>query len=324
MNRHNLSWIAVLLAALAGAAMAAATSPTASTPASPVKASLELNQQFYYVGDPMQVRITITNTGDAEVANPIKGGLIPPFQVLDADGKPLKSQSGAGSTEPQRPSKLSGKSGYFAIVDLSQPYPALKSRGVFTLRWKSDTLTADDIVVHIIPKFDPAKEYTARFETEEGAFVVDLMKKTAPIAVKAFVDMANAGFYDGLKIHEVRADQLVDGGDPTGTGGGQGPIRYPAELSAIPVVAGTVVMKPAGLAPPANASQFAISLKPEPRWTGQFTVLGQVVEGLDVVKRISNLASTDKPNYRPVTDIHTKHIVIVEKAGASATSTSGS
>jgi len=46
MNRHNLSWIAVLLAALAGAAMAAATSPTASTPASPVKASLELNQQF--------------------------------------------------------------------------------------------------------------------------------------------------------------------------------------------------------------------------------------------------------------------------------------
>jgi len=78
-------------------------------------------------------------------------------------------------------------------------------------------------------------------------------------------------------------------------------------------VAGTVVLKPAGLAPPANSSQFIISLRPEPKWTGQFTVLGQVTDGLDIVRKISNLPSTDRPNFRPMTDIHTLHVTVIEK-----------
>jgi cyclophilin family peptidyl-prolyl cis-trans isomerase len=84
-------------------------------------------------------------------------------------------------------------------------------------------------------------------------------------------------------------------------------------LAAVPVVAGTVVLKPAGLAPPANSSQFIISLRPEPKWTGQFTVLGQVVDGLDTVRKISNLPSTDRPNYRPIKEIHTIRVIVVEK-----------
>jgi cyclophilin family peptidyl-prolyl cis-trans isomerase len=76
-------------------------------------------------------------------------------------------------------------------------------------------------------------------------------------------------------------------------------------LAAIPVVAGTVMMKPAGLAPPANSSQFIISLRPEPKYTGQFTVLGQITDGIEIVKKISNVRSTDRPNYRPIKEIHT-------------------
>jgi len=116
----------------------------------------------------------------------------------------------------------------------------------------------------------------------------------------------------------VRPDQAVAGGDPSGTGAGQAPFRFPAELSALPVLAGTVLLKPAGLAPPANSSQFMIALRPEPRWTGQFTVLGQVIQGLDVVKKISNVPS-EKPSFRPSKEIHTLRVKIVEKESSRAT-----
>jgi cyclophilin family peptidyl-prolyl cis-trans isomerase len=315
MPLFRRSWMVVSALVITGLALAAAAKPAVS---SEVRATLELNQQFYYAGDTFPVRLAITNNGTAEAANPVKGGLLPGFQVLSADGTALQPTGKAGGQEPARPSKLAPKAFYGAIVDLTETFPQLKSRGKFTIRWSADGLATDEIVVHIVPRFDPARDYVARVETEEGTFVIDLLKKTAPIAVKAFVDMANAGFYDGLLIHEVRADQLISGGDPTGTGGGQGAFRYPAELAAIPVVAGTVVLKPAGLAPPSNGSQFAISLRPEPRWTGQFTILGQVVEGLDVVKRISNLPSSDRPSFRPVKDVHTIHVLIQEKSTGTA------
>jgi peptidyl-prolyl cis-trans isomerase A (cyclophilin A) len=303
--------------------MARAADAPPSPQATGVKALLELNQQFYYAGDPLNVRVTIANNGSAEVQNPVKSSIFGSFSVMDADGKRLTRESKPEAQEPSRPSKLEPKAFYGAIADLSQMYPQIKSKGRYTIRWSADGVTSDEFVVTVIPKFDPSKDYLARVETDEGAFVIDLHKRTAPIAVKAFVDLANAGFYDGLLFHQTRGDQAVGGGDPTGTGGGQAPIRYPAELAAIPIVAGSVVLKPAGLAPPANSSQFIISLRPEPSWIGQFTVLGQVVDGLDIVRKISNVPNSERPNYRPLKDVHTLRITIQEKAppGGAGTGT---
>jgi len=309
MPRVISTMFILLMGALGARAIAAPAKPAAGS----VKALLELNQQFYYIGESMNVRVTITNNGDTEVSNPVKSPLLRSFAVLDASGARLEIQGKPNSQEPTRPSKLASKAFYGAVVDLAQLYPQLKTKGRFTIRWSADNVESDAVIVTVIPKFDPSKNYSAKVETEEGAFVIDLMKMTAPIATKAFVDLANAGFYDGLLLHEVRSDQAVGGGDPTGTGGGQAPLRYPAELAAVPVVAGTVVLKPAGLAPPANSSQFIISLRPEPKWTGQFTVLGQVTDGLDVVRKISNLPSTDRPNYRPIKEIHTIRVTVNEK-----------
>jgi cyclophilin family peptidyl-prolyl cis-trans isomerase len=75
-----------------------------------------------------------------------------------------------------------------------------------------------------------------------------------------------------------------------------------------------VLLKPAGLAPPANSSQFVIALRPEPGWIGQFTVMGQVVDGLDIVRKISNVPTSDRPKYKPLKDIHTVRVTIQEKA----------
>lgn len=280
----------------------------------PVKAVLELDQSFYYVGDPFNVRVSINNGGDSEVANPVKGALFGGFVLEGADRKRIEPSGAPSASEPARPAKLASKAFYGTVVDMTKVYPQLKSAGTYTIRWEADGVKSQVIDFKIIPRFDPSKEYEAVVDTEEGSFVINLLKARSPIAVKAFVDMAHAGFYDGLVFHEVRADQAVSGGDPTGNGDGQASFRYPAELAAIPVIAGTVILKPAGFAPPANSSQFVIALRPEPRWTGQFTVLGQVSEGLDVVKKISNVQSSDKPSYRPLKDVHTLRVQIREKA----------
>ena len=317
--------IAAVLVVLTLGAFVARAAAAPAKPAQPatggVGVLMELNQQFYYIGEPLNVRVAISNGGASEVSNPVKGALFSAFSVADSQGKRLEPQAKPEAQEPSRPAKLAPNAFYGAVVDLSQMYPQLRSKGRYSIRWSEDGVASDEIVVTVIPKFDPSKDYIARVETEQGAFVIELLKRTAPIAVKAFVDLANAGFYDGLLLHEARADQVVGGGDPTGTGGGQAPLLYPAELAAIPVVVGSVLLKPAGLAPPANSSQFVIALRPEPGWIGQFTVVGQVVDGLEIVRKISNVATSDKPKYRPMKDIHTVHVTIQEKAAPTGPST---
>ena len=307
----------LFLASAAALALAAVV----AAPASPVKAVLELDQDFYYVGDPFLVRLSIGNDGSAEVANPVKGALFDGFEVTSG-GKRLEPSGKPSAAEPVRPPKLGAKAFYGSVVDLTEVFPQMKNAGAYRLRWSADGVTSEAIELKIIPKFDPAKDYEARIDTEEGSFTIELARGRSPVAVKAFVDLANAGFYDGLLFHDVRPDQAVAGGDPTGTGGGQAPFRYPAELSGSPVLAGTVILKPASLAPPSNSSQFVISLRPEPRWTGQFTILGQVVSGLEVVKKISNVPS-ERPSFRPSKDVHTLKVQIVEK-GAVKSAPSGS
>ena len=312
MRRIAAVMVVLMLGTFAVRAVAGPAKPAAAATGG-VGVLLELNQQFYYIGEPLNVRVAISNNGASEASNPVKGSLFGGFSVADSQGKRLEPQGKPEAQEPSRPAKLAPNAFYGGVVDLSQMYPQLRSKGRFSIRWSSDGVASDEVVVTVIPKFDPSKDYIARVETEQGAFAIELLKRTAPIAVKAFVDLANAGFYDGLLLHEARADQVVGGGDPTGTGGGQAPLLYPAELAAIPVVVGSVLLKPAGLAPPANSSQFVIALRPEPGWIGQFTVVGQVVDGLEIVRKISNVATSDKPKYRPMKDIPTVHVTIQDK-----------
>src|SRR5260370_10638649 len=71
---------------------------------------------------------------------------------------------------------------------------------------------------------DPARKYSATFDTSKGSIVCDLFAKDAPKTVNNFVFLAREGFYNGTVFHRVIADFMVQAGDPTGTGRG-GP-RY--------------------------------------------------------------------------------------------------
>lgn len=303
------------------AALALAFTAGAEDKGTGVKAVLELKNNFFYAGDPFPMRVNIVNAGDKPVANPVKTPIAQGIEVKVAGGDVVKPSGKPKASEPSRPDKLGAQGFYGTVLDLAEMYPELGRPGRFEIRWQADGVTSDTIRATVIPKFDPAKEYRARIETDEGAFVIEFFGAKAPLATKAFVDLANAGFYDGLLIHEVRPDWYVGGGDPSGDGSGGAPLRYPAESSGIPVVAGAVLMKPAGAAPPANGSQFIVMLRPEPTWSGQFTVFGQVVEGLDVVQKISRLPSSqqvNRPFFKPLKDVRTLRVTVTEKAAGAS------
>jgi cyclophilin family peptidyl-prolyl cis-trans isomerase len=311
------------LSVLLAFGLLAAATPTRAevkTPASPVKAALELSQQFYYAGDPFFVRVAIGNDGDKDVKNPVKTPLFQGLKIKRAGGADLEAKGKPDVAEPSRPEMLTSKAFYGTIVDAAKIYPDLQKPGAYELRFAADGLESDTLVVRIIPKYDPQLDYRARIETDQGAFTLEFFRDRSPIAVKAFVDMANAGFYDGLLLNEIRADWLVAGGDPFADNSGRVPFRFPQELSSTPVVAGTVILRPVAAAPPSNSSPFVVMLRPEPSYTGQVTVLGQVVEGLDVVQKLSRLPSSQtatKPFYKPLKDIRIVKVSVSEKTPAA-------
>ena len=217
--------------------------------------------------------------------------------------------------------KLAPNSFYGVVVNLANIYPDLANVGEYEVNWSADGVSSQTLIVRMLPKYDATKQYQAIIDTSEGPIVMDFFPNTSPIAVKAFIDLANAGFYDGLLFHEVRSDWYIVGGDPQYGDAPRSPFIYPAEQSSLPIVAGTVVIKPARPAPPANGSQFMILLRPEPSWTGQVTVLGQVVRGLDTVRKISRVSSTlqsSRPYFKPLEDVRIRKVSIAERPPAQA------
>jgi len=310
-----------LAATIVAVCLAAALAPDARG-AGEIGVRLELSQQFYYENDSLDVRITVRNLTDQKVDNEIRTPLFEGFKVK-RDGKTLKRTGKTSVEEPTRPETLAADAFYGAVVDLVQLYPELAESGTYEVYWSADKIVSDVLVVTIIPRFDPAKEYRAEIHTERGVIQLDLYGKESPIAVKSFIDLANAKFYDGLQVSEVRVDQYIVGGDPRFADGPRQPIQFPAEQSALPLVAGTVVMRPARSAPPANGPTFMILLRPQPDWAGQVTVLGQVTQGLDLVQRLSRLPSTmrnSQPNFKPLQEIRIETVTIHEKKAAPGAS----
>jgi peptidyl-prolyl cis-trans isomerase B (cyclophilin B) len=136
-------------------------------------------------------------------------------------------------------------------------------------------------------KLDPAKTYTATFETSRGKIVCELFVKEAPNTVNNFVFLANEKFYDGTKFHRVIADFMVQGGDPTGTGTGGPGYKFADEMPAGKYrkhQRGSLSMANAG--PNTNGSQFFITHIVTDWLDGKHTVFGQVLSGQEVVDTI--------------------------------------
>jgi peptidyl-prolyl cis-trans isomerase A (cyclophilin A) len=167
----------------------------------------------------------------------------------------------------------------------------------------------------------------ARFETTEGNFTIKLFEKDAPQTVANFVGLAEgtkewtdpatgqkrtSPFYDGIIFHRVIKGFMIQGGDPLGQGTGGPGFKFADEFH--PGLrhdkAGILSMANAG--PNTNGSQFFITLGPTPHLDNRHSVFGEVVEGLDVVKKIGAVATGRQD--RPITPVVINKVTIQRNA----------
>jgi cyclophilin family peptidyl-prolyl cis-trans isomerase len=137
---------------------------------------------------------------------------------------------------------------------------------------------------------------TATLHTNHGAIAIELFDDDAPKTVGNFLKLARDGFYNGVIFHRVIPDFMVQGGDPTGTGSGGPGYQFEDEFNDNKVVRGALAMANAG--PNTNGSQFFITVAPTPHLNNRHAIFGEVVEGYDVVEKISKVPrnSQDRPN----------------------------
>ncbi len=142
------------------------------------------------------------------------------------------------------------------------------------------TVTDEEWKWLIAPPFSPH----AYIETDRGVVQIDLAVLDAPLTVANFVALARKGFFDGLAIHRVVPDFVVQDGDPRGDGEGGPGYTIRDEINMRPYLRGTV-----GMAldwEDTGGSQFFITLSPQPHLDGRYTVFGSVLEGMDVVDQL--------------------------------------
>jgi len=145
---------------------------------------------------------------------------------------------------------------------------------------------------------DTSKRHTATLDTSLGEIVIALDAVKAPTTVNNFVFLALNHYYDGVIFHRIINGFMCQGGDPTGTGRGGPGYRFDDELpKPREYQVGSVAMANAG--PNTNGSQFF--LVSGPSGVGlppQYSLFGQVVNGLDVVDTMQNVATdgSDRPH----------------------------
>jgi peptidyl-prolyl cis-trans isomerase A (cyclophilin A) len=160
----------------------------------------------------------------------------------------------------------------------------------------------------------------ATFVTNQGNIVCRLFEKEAPKTVVNFVELAEGKrdwqdnvsgkkgpgpLYNGTVFHRVIPNFMIQGGDPSGTGRGGPGYRFEDETKGSPHKfdkAGKLAMANAG--PNTNGSQFFITVAPTTWLTGNHTIFGEVIEGQEIVDKISNAArdSQDRPRNEVVVE----------------------
>jgi cyclophilin family peptidyl-prolyl cis-trans isomerase len=125
--------------------------------------------------------------------------------------------------------------------------------------------------------------FEAEIATARGAFRVELLAEDAPLTVASFRALAEKRFFDGIVIHRVVPDFVVQTGDPRGDGSGGPGYAIRDEINPIRYARGAVGMALSG--PDTGGSQWFVALSPQLHLDGGYTVFGRVLEGLDVLDR---------------------------------------
>ena len=146
---------------------------------------------------------------------------------------------------------------------------------------------------------------TALIKTNLGDIEIELFTDKAPKTTGNFIKLAEKGFYDGVIFHRVIEDFMLQGGDPTGTGTGGPGYTFEDEFHPSLNHSEPGMLSMANAGPNTNGSQFFITVVPTPWLDNKHAVFGKVIQGMDLVLKISKLETV--PGDRP------KNKVVMEK-----------
>ena len=156
----------------------------------------------------------------------------------------------------------------------------------------------------------------ATIETNQGKIEFNLLPDLAPETVRSFIKLANSGFYDGTLFHRIIPGFMIQGGDPNTkqpdkSKWGQGGPGYSlkAEFSSRSHLSGIVSMARA-TDPDSAGSQFFIVTTDSTFLNGQYTVFGEITEGMDVADKIVNLQRDE--NDCPLQEVKMIHVTTSE------------
>ncbi len=160
---------------------------------------------------------------------------------------------------------------------------------------------------------DPQKRYYARLQTAKGEILAELYAAQAPLAVNNFVFLAREGWYDGVTFHTVIPGYIAQSGDPSGSGFGTPGYAFADDVNNLRFdQPGMLAMASAG--PDSNGSQFFINFQADSRLNGRYVIFGKVIEGLDVLSRLTP-RDPSSPADLPEGDVIEK--VVIEERGSN-------
>jgi cyclophilin family peptidyl-prolyl cis-trans isomerase/HEAT repeat protein len=193
---------------------------------------------------------------DAAARASLRGALTSdPARVVRAHARSLLQAAGETDLPPVGPEALRPATDYRLAME---PYEAVPGRAVYSPR----------AIVH----------------TRRGKIEILLDVVETPLTTRSFVDLAERGFFDGLRFHRVEPGFVVQGGCPRGDGNGGPGYTLRSEISERPYGRGSVGMALSGK--DTGGSQFFITLSPQPHLDGGYTLFGRVTAGLEVVDQI--------------------------------------
>jgi cyclophilin family peptidyl-prolyl cis-trans isomerase len=149
------------------------------------------------------------------------------------------------------------------------------------------------------PAATAGKTTVVTIKTAKGDIQITVDPTLGPKAAGNFIALASCGFYDGIVFHRVVPDFVIQGGDPTGTGGGGPGYEFADDPVTVPYTRGIVAMANSG--PNTNGSQFFIVLK-DTALNPLYSVFGRVTAGMDAVDAIAAAADAENPTNPIVMD----------------------
>jgi peptidyl-prolyl cis-trans isomerase B (cyclophilin B) len=297
----------VLPALAGGAAPASAGEPTYEWSA----------PSFFVQGTPYRVALKVQ--GPAEETEIDAWSLTP--AGFEVNGKPLRERSGGAKLllTPNQTMTLE--------LDLA-PYvataPGFEGKS-FQLKYVHDGgepmqvqygEAAEKGLDFMQMPVEKLSSYLVLLSTNRGDMVCEFWPDVAPNHVRNFLDLAYTGFYDGTIFHRVIPNFMIQGGDPTGTGMGDGPRKLKAEFSDRKHVRGVLSMA-RGNSPDSASCQFFIMHAAYPSLDGKYSAFGKLVSGLDVLDKIVNAPRNNQDN-RPYEKQVIEHAIVLKRpAGQS-------